>query len=241
MNRKPIILIVEDDKAIRNLISTTLSTHDYKELTATNGKEALLEASTHQPDIILLDLGLPDMDGVDVIKKIRTWSNIPIIVVSARGEDQDKIEALDAGGDDYLTKPFSPREVIARIKAISRRITSSSDEGGASQPAKVEKEFYEYAGFTVDLAKVSVARNGERVKLTPKECEFLAYFVKRPGRVLSREKLLNGVWGYDYVGQTRMVDMHVSHLREKLEDDPKHPVYIQTARGFGYRFNGDAK
>ena len=190
----------------------------------------------------MLDLMLPGMDGIEITRRLRQERiETPIIILTARDQEYDKIIGLELGADDYLTKPFSPREVIARIKAISRRITSSSDEGGASQPAKVEKEFYEYAGFTVDLAKVSVARNGERIKLTPKEFELLAYFVKRPGRVLSREKLLNGVWGYDYVGQTRMVDMHVSHLREKLEDDPKHPVYIQTARGFGYRFNGDAK
>ena len=236
------ILVVDDEKAIVTLLENNLKKAGYSVDTVSEGVSAYNMAVTGKYDFILLDLMLPGMDGIEITRRLRQERiETPIIILTARDQEYDKIIGLELGADDYLTKPFSPREVIARIKAISRRITSSSDEGGASQPAKVEKEFYEYAGFTVDLAKVSVARNGERVKLTPKEFELLAYFVKRPGRVLSREKLLNGVWGYDYVGQTRMVDMHVSHLREKLEDDPKHPVYIQTARGFGYRFNGDAK
>ena len=242
MAAKQKILIVDDDNNIAELISLYLTKECFDTKIVNDGEEALIAFEQYNPNLILLDLMLPGMDGIEITRRLRQERiETPIIILTARDQEYDKIIGLELGADDYLTKPFSPREVIARIKAISRRITSSSDEGGASQPAKVEKEFYEYAGFTVDLAKVSVARNGERVKLTPKEFELLAYFVKRPGRVLSREKLLNGVWGYDYVGQTRMVDMHVSHLREKLEDDPKHPVYIQTARGFGYRFNGDAK
>ena len=182
------ILVVDDEKAIVTLLEYNLKKAGYSVDTVSEGVSAYNMAVTGKYDFILLDLMLPGMDGIEITRRLRQERiETPIIILTARDQEYDKIIGLELGADDYLTKPFSPREVIARIKAISRRITSSSDEGGASQPAKVEKEFYEYAGFTVDLAKVSVARNGERIKLTPKEFELLAYFVKRPGRVLSRE------------------------------------------------------
>jgi len=180
---------------------------------------------------------LPNLDGLEITKRLRQEKVMtPILIITARDQELDKIIGLELGADDYLTKPFSPREVLARLKAISRRITPKE----VTPTPKADKQtLFKYPDFTVDLERVKVMVKDQTVALTPKEFELLAYFIKRPGRVLSREKLLNGVWGYDYVGQTRMIDMHVSHLREKLEPDHKKPKYIETLRGFGYRFNGE--
>lgn len=229
MNRKPIILIVEDDKAIRNLISTTLSTHDYKELTATNGKEALLEASTHQPDIILLDLGLPDMDGVDVIKKIRTWSNIPIIVVSARGEDQDKIEALDAGGDDYLTKPFSVEELLARLRATLRRLNYVQELAVKESPVFIN------GGLKIDYTSSCAKLNEQELHLTPIEYRLLCLLSKNKGKVLTHTYLTHEIWGTSWDSDVASLRVFMATLRKKIEKDTSHPKYIQTHVGIGYR------
>lgn len=229
MDRKPIILIVEDDKAIRNLISTTLSTHDYKKLTATNGKEALLEASTHQPDIILLDLGLPDMDGVDVIKKIRTWSNIPIIVVSARGEDQDKIEALDAGGDDYLTKPFSVEELLARLRATLRRLNYVQELVVKESPVFIN------GGLKIDYISSCAKLNEQELHLTPIEYRLLCLLSKNMGKVLTHTYLTHEIWGTSWDSDVASLRVFMATLRKKIEKDTSHPKYIQTHVGIGYR------
>lgn len=229
------ILVVDDDQAIVTLLEYNLQKAGYEVHTANDGQLALQEALTGNFDFILLDLMLPKLDGIEVTKRLRQEKiQTPILMLTARDEETDKIIGLELGADDYLTKPFSPREVIARMKAISRRI------GPGTQPATEEppEKVYTFTDFTVNLTSYSVTVAGKPVTLTPKEFELLAYFIQRPNRVLSREKLLNGVWGYDYVGQTRMVDMHVSHLREKIEPHPSQPVYIQTVRGFGYKFNG---
>ena len=222
---KALILVVEDDRPIRNLIVTTLKTHDYKYITAENGSSAILEASSHKPEIILLDLGLPDMEGVDVIKKVRTWSNVPIIVISARSEDVDKIEALDAGADDYITKPFGMMELVSRVKAVLRR--SSRNE---------KKDEIIVGQLKIYPNKHKVKSCGNEVTLTNKEFKLLCLLVESKGNVLNRDQLLTNIWGYDFDGETRTVDVHIRSLRQKLGECGK---LIETVRGIGYRIGGN--
>lgn len=233
------ILVVDDEMAIVTLLKYNLKNAGYEVAIAMDGQSALKQALTNNYDFILLDLMLPKMDGLEVTKRLRQEKiKTPIMILTAKGEEYDKVIGLELGADDYLTKPFSPRDVLARIKAITRR--TEDEQSNEGENWEQQRDIYRFPDFTVDLTDYSVEKKGEKVNLTPKEFELLAYFVKRPQRVLSRDKLLNGVWGYDYVGQTRMVDMHVSHLREKIERDPKDPQYIQTVRGFGYRFEGES-
>ena len=219
---KALILVVEDDRPIRNLIVTTLKTHDYKYLTAENGASAIMEASSHNPDIVLLDLGLPDMEGVEVIKKIRTWSNLPIIVVSARSEDTDKIEALDAGADDYLVKPFSFQELEARIKALLRR------SGNESVHMALR-----CGDLVLDPPSHRAIRNGQVIDLTVKEYRLLEYFIQNQGTALSRMNLLKNVWDKDFDTNTNVVDVYVNYLRTKIDKDFE-PKLIHTVVGVGY-------
>lgn len=232
------VLVVDDDQAILTLLKYNLTKEGYEVETAIDGQEALDTALSVSFDFILLDIMLPKLDGIEVTKKLRQEKvTTPIIMLTARDEETDKIIGLELGADDYITKPFSPREVIARLKAIGRRVTPANDHA-QSDDLQENEELYTFQDFSIDLTNYTVTVGDQKISLTPKEFELLAYFVKRPDRVLSRENLLNGVWGYDYVGQTRMVDMHVSHLREKIEKDPSHPTNIQTVRGFGYKFEG---
>ena len=218
---KPVILIVEDDPPVRNLMTTTLRTHDYRYLTAPNGETAILEAASHNPDIVLLDLGLPDMDGVEVIKRIRSWSNLPIIVISARSEDTDKIDALDAGADDYLVKPFSFDELLARLRVITRK------HGGSAT------NVFTVADLTVDTASHHVARGGRTISLSAKEFALLEYMIRNRGVVLSRERIENHLWNYDYSGGSNVVDVYVSYLRRKIDAD--YPTkLIHTVWGVGW-------
>ena len=217
---KALILVVEDDRPIRNLIVTTLKTHDYKYITAENGSSAILEASSHKPEIILLDLGLPDMEGVDVIKKVRTWSNVPIIVISARSEDVDKIEALDAGADDYITKPFGVMELISRVKALLRRTSRMNEDSQLI-----------HEDILMDMDKHAVTVAGQLCELTFKEFELLKYLMLNQGIVLSRDKIMDQVWGFEYEGESRTVDMHITTLRQKLGAAGS---CIKTVRNVGY-------
>ena len=186
---KTLILVVEDDRPIRNLIVTTLKTHDYKYLAAENGFSAILEASSHNPDIVLLDLGLPDMEGVEVIKKIRTWSNMPIIVISARSEDTDKIEALDAGADDYITKPFSVEELLARIRVTQRRLAvMQSGE-------QIESSVFENGGLKIDYTAGCTYLKGEELHLTPIEYKLLCLLSRNVGKVLTHTYITQQIWG----------------------------------------------
>ena len=220
---KTLILVVEDDRPIRNLIVTTLKTHDYKYLAAENGSSAILEASSHNPDIVLLDLGLPDLEGVEVIKKIRTWSNMPIIVISARSEDTDKIEALDAGADDYITKPFSLMVLRARVSVQLRNKEAAA------------KNSMELDGFEFYFDKMEFFKDGEPIELSKTEQKLLRVLCENRGKVLKREYLIDEVWQ----GDTEFVDAHaltvaVKRLRDKLEDDTQKPEYIKTVYGIGY-------
>ena len=223
---KPTILVVEDDSSVRSLITTTLKAHGYKFLTAANGEMAVMMASSHNPDIMLLDLGLPDIDGVEVIRRIREWSNLPIIVLSARSEDSDKIEALDQGADDYLTKPFHLAELNARVKSLIRRRQAKGD-------------------VTVTLGnlllypdKRQVEINGKPLQLNRKEFDLLYYFVVNPGRVINKMSLAESVWG-DNIDQADSLDFiysQVKNLRKKLKQ-AEATIELKAVYGFGYKLS----
>ena len=226
---KALILVVEDDRPIRNLIVTTLKTHDYKYITAENGSSAILEASSHKPEIILLDLGLPDMEGVDVIKKVRTWSNVPIIVISARSEDVDKIEALDAGADDYITKPFSVEELLARIRVTQRRlaITQTGDQ--------LETSIFENGELKIDYTAGCTYLKGEELHLTPIEYKLLCLLSRNVGRVLTHTYITQRIWGRCSENDVASLRVFMATLRKKLEPEKNGEKYIQTHIGIGYR------
>ncbi|MCQ4934898.1 response regulator [Anaerotignum propionicum] len=225
---KPFILIVEDDSAIRNLISTTMETQDYKYHTAASGSEALIEAVSQNPDVVLLDLGLPDMDGVEIIKKIRSWSNMPIIVISARAEDRDKIEALDAGADDYLTKPFSVEELLARLRVSLRRINYTQHIG------REQVEFVN-GDLRVDYASGCGYFAGEELHLTPIEYKLLCLLSKNVGKVLTHTYITKEIWGSTWDNDIASLRVFMATLRKKIEKNPAQPQYIQTHVGVGYR------
>lgn len=226
---KLLILIVEDDTSVRNLITTTLKAHDYRYLTAPNGQTAILEASSHNPDIVLLDLGLPDIDGVEVIEKIRTWSNMPIIVISARSEDTDKIDALDAGADDYLTKPFSVEELLARLRVTQRRLTMIQKESPA------ESAVFTKGQLRVDFAAGCAYLNEEELHLTPIEYKLLCLLSKNVGKVLTHTFITQSIWGSSWDNDIASLRVFMATLRKKLENDADSPQYIQTHIGVGYR------
>lgn len=229
---KPNILIVEDDSTVRNLITTALETHNYKYLKAPNGKSALMEASTHKPDIILLDLGLPDMDGIEIIKRIRTWSNVPIIVISARSEDTDKIDALDSGADDYLTKPFSVEELMARLRVTQRRLTSIQGAGLKDSTEFINGE------LKIDYAAGCVFMNGKEIHLTPIEYKLLCLMAKNVGKVLTHTYITNSIWGSTFDSDISSLRVFMATLRKKLNNTSKtEHQYIQTHIGIGYRMN----
>lgn len=226
---KPLILVVEDDTSVKNLITTTLKAHDYRYLTALNGGTAILEASSHNPDIVLLDLGLPDMDGVEVIQRIRTWSNMPIIVISARSEDTDKIDALDAGADDYLTKPFSVEELLARLRVTQRRLAMMQAE--ASSGDAVFKD----GSLRIDYAAGCAWLGEEELHLTPIEYKLLCLFSKNVGKVLTHTFITQSIWGSTWDNDIASLRVFMATLRKKLEKGPDSPQYIQTHIGVGYR------
>jgi two-component system alkaline phosphatase synthesis response regulator PhoP len=223
------ILVVDDEEHIQELIKFNLEKSGYKVICADNGIDAIKLAKEQLPQLMLLDLMLPGMDGLDVCKEIRkdsSMSNMPIIMITAKGEEIDKIIGLELGADDYITKPFSVRELVARIKAILRRTTIQL----------VEKTF-KVGNLAIDFGKHEVLKSDSKVDLTLKEFELLEILIKNKGRVMTRDFLLDKIWGYEYVGETRTVDVHIRHLRQKIEEDDKNPMYIQTIRGIGYRFN----
>ena len=226
---KPQILIIEDDNAIGNLISTTLETQHYQYRRAKNGASGVLEAASCRPDVILLDLGLPDMDGVDIIKKVRTWSNTPIIVISARSEDHDKVEALDAGADDYLTKPFSVEELLARLRVSLRRVRYDSEK--VDEAASI----YQNGGLKIDYAAGCTYQNGKEIHLTPIEYKLLCVLAHNVGKVLTHTSLTQKVWGSTQENDIASLRVYMASLRKKLERYPDAPHLIQTHVGVGYR------
>lgn len=224
---KPTILIVEDDASIKNLMTTTMRAHDYHFLVAQNGQAAIMEASSHNPDIVLLDLGLPDMDGIEVIRNIRSWSYMPIIVISARSEDTDKIEALDAGADDYLTKPFSVEELLARLRVMQRRLSM--------MPSDVEAAEFSNGELRIDYAAGCVWLQDKELHLTPIEYKLLCLLSKNVGRVLTHTYITEHVWGHCWENDVASLRVFMATLRKKLEKNGDGTQYIQTHVGVGYR------
>lgn len=226
---KPLILVVEDDKAIRSLITTTLDTQNYRFRSASTGADAVLEAVSHNPDILLLDLGLPDMDGIEIIRKVRTWSNMPIIVVSARSEDTDKIDALDAGADDYLTKPFSVEELLARLRATVRRLNA------VQSVLPVQDAVFQNGELKIDYAAGCAYLDNEELHLTPIEYKLLSVLAKNVGKVLTHQYITREIWGTSWDNDVASLRVFMGTLRKKIEPSPDSVQYIQTHVGVGYR------
>ncbi|SHH69462.1 MULTISPECIES: response regulator transcription factor [Virgibacillus] len=225
MNEK--ILIVDDEKSIVTLLNFNIEKAGFVTDVAYDGYEAVQKAQSNNYDLIVLDLMLPEMDGMDVCRYLRNNQiNTPILMLTAKDEEFDKVLGLELGADDYLTKPFSPKEVVARIKAILRR---------AKRVEKSNFSFIQVGDLTVFPERYEAEMAGKVITFTRKEFELLYYLAKNKGKVISRDQLLSGVWDYDFVGDTRIVDVHVSHLRDKIEPDSKKPVYIKTVRGLGYK------
>ncbi|MHA3902743.1 two-component system response regulator KdpE [Castellaniella sp. WN] len=231
MNEKH-ILVVEDEGNIRRFVRLTLAAEGYEVFEAADLQRGLIEAGTRRPDMLVLDLGLPDGDGIDLIRDLRTWSDIPIIVLSARGAETDKINALDTGADDYLVKPFGAGELLARVRAQLRRHQSRSPAG---------EHVIQFGDIVIDLSRRLVSRNAEPVHLTPIEYRLLAYLAAHPERVLTHRQLLLAVWGPGHVHDTHYVRVHMANLRKKIEQDPARPQHLLTEAGVGYRLVVDWK
>lgn len=223
-----LILVVEDDAPVRNLIGTTLKTHGYNYMTASTGESAVMQASSNNPNVVLLDLGLPDIDGVDVIKKIRTWSELPIIVISARTEDKEKIEALDAGADDYLTKPFSVEELLARIRVTERRLATM-------QSANKSESVFVNGNLKIDYAAGCAYLSDEELHLTPIEYKLLCLLSRNVGKVLTHTFITQKIWGAAWESNIASLRVFMATLRKKIEPSADSPQYIQTHVGVGYR------
>ncbi|MFT8870828.1 MAG: response regulator transcription factor [Sporolactobacillus sp.] len=222
------ILVVDDEPSIVTLLTFNLKKAGFEVISASKGSDVFSNVQEQHPDLIVLDLMLPEMDGMDVCKQLRQeMITTPIIMLTARDDELDKVLGLELGADDYLTKPFSPRELVARVKAIFRR----AELGGRD-----DSETLIAGDLRVFPEKFEASFKGAEMILTPKEFELLIYLMRHKGRVLTREQLLNAVWNYDFAGDTRIVDVHVSHLREKIEDVTRKPIYIKTVRGLGYKF-----
>ena len=221
------MLVIDDEPQILRALRINLSVRGYEVITAATGAAALKAAAENRPDVIVLDLGLPDMSGIEVLEGLRGWLTVPVIVLSARTDSSDKVEALDAGSDDYVTKPFGMDEFLARLRAAVRRASAAAD---TDQPV------IETASFTVDLAAKKVIRNGVDVHLTPTEWGILEMLARNPGKLVGREELLKEVWGPAYAKESHYLRVYLAQLRRKLEDDPAHPRHLLTEAGMGYRF-----
>ncbi|MGM0648591.1 MAG: response regulator [Bacteroidota bacterium] len=223
---KKTILIVDDEDQICRLLDITLSAEGYQVIKSQNGQDALLQSASRNPDLLLLDLGLPDMDGLEVLQDLRDWYQKPVIILSVRNSEQDIVEALDHGANDYLTKPFRTGELMARIRASLRSNDISSNES-----------VLKFKSLTVDLARHTVLKNGVPVKLTSTEFSLIALLAKNHGRVMTHQYILNEIWGHKYSTQTQYLRVYIAQLRKKIEDDPSAPEFIMTESGIGYRFS----
>lgn len=227
----PTVLLIEDEHPIRRFLRLTLASHGYTLIECSTATEGMSHAAQDNPDIVILDLGLPDMDGVEFTRQLRDWSSVPIIVLSARDKEQDKIDALDAGADDYLTKPFGTGELLARMRVALRKRTDKDDE--TSQP------LVEFGSVRVDMVRRQVLRGNEEVHLTPLEYKLLTTLIKHAGRVITHRQLLKDVWGQAYTNENHYLRVYMGQLRHKLEDNPARPRYLITEPGVGYRFRLD--
>jgi two-component system KDP operon response regulator KdpE len=230
-SRKPTVLVIEDEPEIRRFLRATLVSHQYRLFEAATGAEGLQEAAVRQPDIIVLDLGLPDIDGLEVIRRLREWTAVPIIVLSARGQEQDKIAALDEGADDYVSKPFGVGELLARLRVSLRHAERTVREVG--EPS------FAVGGIEVNLAQRRVLVDAKEIHLTPLEYRLLAILVKHAGKVLTHRQLLREVWGPPYSDQAHYLHVYMAQLRRKIEADPARPRYLLTEPGVGYRLSAE--
>ena len=224
------LLLIEDDESVEHYTCRMLEINGYDVVSVNNGSDAKLMAKSHCPDVILLDLGLPDMDGMSVLKSVRGWSQVPVIVVSSRGDEEDKVTALENGADDYVVKPFSPKEVMARVNAIVKR------NSAAAAPAAPAPETVKFGGLEINCTSRDVYIDGVKANLTPKEYDLLFYLVRNKNIALTRNKLLEEVWGYDFFGDDRTIDTHIKMLRNNLGP---YRNYIVTLRGMGYKFEAN--
>jgi two-component system KDP operon response regulator KdpE len=227
----PLVLLIEDEPQMRRFLRTALGANDSRLVEATTAKEGLAQAAARNPDVILLDLGLPDRDGLEVARELRGWSGTPIIVLSARGREEDKVKALDLGADDYLTKPFGVEELLARIRVALRH--AATPAGAAPEPV------FQSGDLKVDLPSRRVWRAGEEIHLTPTEYKLLVTLVRHSGKVLTHRQLLKEVWGANYVNQAHYVRVYLAQLRQKIEADPARPRLLLTEPGVGYRLRAD--
>ena len=232
MEIKNKVLIIEDERRISNFLCTVLKANSYDVISAVTGNDACAVINSHCPDVIILDLGLPDMDGTEILRSVRKWSSMPIIVVSARSSEKDKVTALELGADDYITKPFSPSELTARIDAVYRRVSMSF--------IKEEKTPVIRSGpFELNLKSRTVSKNGVPIDLTQVEYQILEYFMNNQNTALDRSSILTHIWGENYFGDDKIVDVNIRRIRMKIEDEPSNPKYISTIWGFGYKWLGD--
>ncbi len=229
------ILVVDDEPTLRETLAEALQADGLRVVTAADGREALERFRAHPPDLVLLDLMLPQVSGIDVCRIMRRESAVPIIMLTAKDSEIDKVVGLELGADDYVTKPFSLRELLARIRAQMRRLDSAGTGSGAEPDVpRTGHEPLRLGAVTIDLAGHRLLRDGQALPIKPKAFELLSFLVRNPGQVFSRDQLLEKVWGYDYAGETRTVDVHVHWLRSAIEADPSQPRYLQTIRGTGY-------
>ena len=228
---KPLVLMIEDDPQIRRFLRAALAAEDYQFHEALTAEEGIAQAAARQPDLVLLDLGLPDRDGLEVIRGIRRWSQMPIVVLSARGQEKDKIAALDLGADDYVAKPFAVGELLARIRAALRRAAPLAADGADT--------VIRFGDVQADFEKRSITVRGEEVHLTPNEYKLLQVLIKHAGRVVTQRQLLNEVWGPQHTEQSQYLRVYVAQLRRKLEREPARPRHLQTEPGVGYRLSLD--
>ncbi len=222
---KPHVLVVDDERPIRRFLNASLSAHGFTVEEATTGQDALRLVTEHHPDLIILDLGLPDIDGIQVTKRLREWTQVPIIILSVRDREEDKIEALDSGADDYLTKPFGLGELMARIRVALRRTTTVEEE-----------PLYHVGSLEIDMSTRQVRLNGAEINLTPTEYDILRTLVQKAGKVITHRQLLRSVWGVSYESESHLLRVNISNLRRKIEPDPTQPQFLLTEPGVGYRF-----
>jgi DNA-binding response OmpR family regulator len=233
------ILIVEDEKILRETLAYNLTNQGFDLITSGNGSEALEMMRTDPPDLMVLDIMLPGMDGFEVCRQVRTKSNIPILMLTARDSEIDRVVGLEVGADDYMVKPFSMRELVARVKAMLRRGKFLQEEIQPSIPKQeVESMILNFSDLSIDLDRREILKHGEVLEARPKEFELFLYMAQNRGKALSRDKILQDVWGWNYVGESRTVDVHIRWLRQKIEVDPANPTRLVTVRGSGYMFEG---
>jgi two-component system KDP operon response regulator KdpE len=224
---EPVVVLIEDEAQIRRFLRATLTGQGYRLYETSTGADGLVEVASRQPDVVILDLGLPDMDGLEVIRRLREWSAMPVIVLSARGQERDKVDALDAGADDYVSKPFGAGELLARIRVALRHTAGATHEG--------DETAFKLGELEVDLLRRRVSLRGAEVKLTPIEYKLLTTLVRHAGRVVTHPQLLREVWGPGHEAQAHYVRVYMAHLRHKLEAEPARPRYLLTEPGVGYR------